>query len=86
MANHQSALKRIRRDTKRRRINLNRLNRVRTFIKKLQAHISKGDKAAAQTEFKTVQAEVMRGASKGVMHKNTASRRIARLNAQIKAM
>ena len=86
MANHKSALKRQRRDERRRVINLNRLNRIRTFIKRVQAAVLSGNKEEATKQFNLAQPEIMRGASKGVIAKNTAARRISRLSAKIKAL
>ncbi|NBP72765.1 MAG: 30S ribosomal protein S20, partial [Alphaproteobacteria bacterium] len=62
------------------------LNRVRTYVKKVEAAIASGDKSAAQDALRAAQPEIQRGAQKGVMHTNTASRKISRLSARIKAM
>ncbi len=86
MAHHQSAKKRIRRNAKRAEINRTRVSRVRTFVKKVEQAISKGDKDAAQAAFKVAEPELRRGASKGTMHANTAARKISRLNARIKSL
>ena len=86
MANHQSAKVRIRRNARRAAINGDRLNRVRTYVKKVEAAIASGDKPAAQDALRAAQPEIQRGAQKGVMHTNTASRKISRLSARIKAM
>lgn len=83
MAQHQSALKKIRRDKKKTLLNHARLSRLRTFIKKVEVAISAGNKSDAQTALKEVQPEIMRGASKGVLHRNTASRKMSRLNARV---
>ena len=83
MAQHKSALKRIRRDEKRTLQNHSRLARIRTFIKKVEAAITSGDKNSAQTALNIAQPEVMRGVTKGVLHRNTAARKISRLNAQV---
>jgi len=86
MANHHSAKVRIRRNARRAAINGDRLNRVRTYLKKVEAAIASGDKSAAQDALRAAQPEIQRGAQKGVMHTNTASRKISRLSARIKAM
>ena len=86
MAHHQSAKKRIRRNEKRRVINHARISRVRTFVKRVESAIAGGDKSAANDALKLAQPEMHRGVSRGVLHKNTASRKISRLSKRIKAM
>ena len=86
MANHASAKKKIRQIERRTEINRARLSRVRTFIKKVENAILNGNKAEAQEAFTLAQPEVMRGAQKGVMHKNTACRKLSRLAAGIKKL
>ncbi|AIT05348.1 MULTISPECIES: 30S ribosomal protein S20 [Sphingomonas] len=79
MANTPQAKKRIRRNDRRAEINGNRIGRIRTFIKKVEAALASGDKAAADTALAAVQPELQRGVAKGVLHKNTASRKFSRL-------
>ena len=86
MANHKSAKKRIIRNANRAEINKSRISRIRTFIKKVETAISFGDQAAAQTALKEAQPEIMRGVTKGVLHKNTASRKVSRLAARVKSV
>ncbi|WP_413204377.1 30S ribosomal protein S20 [Rhodospirillum sp. A1_3_36] len=86
MAHHKSAKKRIRRNANRYEINHARISRIRTFVKKVEAAIGAGDKDAAQAAFKVAMPEMQRGVTKGVVHKNTASRKISRLSARIKAI
>lgn len=86
MANHKSAKKRIRRNAKRAEINKSRISRIRTFVKRVEAAIASGDKDTAQSALKDAQPELMRGVSKGVLHKNTASRKMSRLSARVKAV
>ena len=86
MANHKSAKKRIRRNANRAEINKSRISRIRTFLKRVETAIASGDKAAAQTALKEAQPELMRGVSKGVLHKNTVSRKMSRLSAKVKAV
>ena len=86
MANHKSAKKRIRRNANRAEINKSRISRIRTFVKRVEAAIASGDKDIAQSALKDAQPELMRGVSKGVLHKNTASRKMSRLSARVKAV
>ena len=86
MANHKSAKKRIIRNAKRAEINGARIGRIRTFIKKVESAISAGDKDAAQAALREAQPEIIRGVSRGVLHKNTASRKMSRLSARVKAV
>ncbi len=86
MAHHSSAKKRIRRNARREVINGARVGRVRTFVKRVETAIASGDKSAAQAALKSAQPEMHRGVSKGVVHKNTVSRKLSRLSARIKAL
>jgi small subunit ribosomal protein S20 len=86
MANIRSAKKRIRQTARKTVVNRNRLGRVRTFVKKVESAIASGDKDAASAALKAAQPEIMRGVTKGVLHRNTASRKVARLNARIRAL
>ena len=86
MANMSAAEKAIRRNTRRRAINVSRMSRIRTFIKKVEAAILGGDKAAAQAAYKAMQPELQRGVSKGLLHKNTVARKQSRLSSRIKQM
>lgn len=86
MANHKSAEKRNRRRLRRTLINHSRLSRIRTYVKRVENAIKAGDKEAAGAAFKAMQPELMRGAGKGVLHKNTAARKLSRLSKQIKAL
>ena len=86
MAHHKSAKKRIRRNDRRSVINRNRVSRIRTYIRRVELAIDGGKKDEAQEAFKAAQPEIARGVTKGVMHRNTASRKISRLSARIKAM
>jgi small subunit ribosomal protein S20 len=86
MANHKSAEKRLRQTEKRTAINRSRMSRVRTFVKKVEAAVASGDKAAAQSAFQQAQPELHRAITKGVMHKNTASRKLSRLALRINAL
>ncbi len=86
MPNIKSAKKRVRRTERRTEINQARISRVRTFVKKVETAIEAGDKSAAEAALKTAQPEIMRGVTKGVLHRNTAARRVSRLSARVKAM
>jgi small subunit ribosomal protein S20 len=79
MANTPQAKKRIRRNDRRAEINGARVGRIRTFIKKVEAAIGSGDKVAAAAALADAQPEMARGVARGVLHKNTASRKFARL-------
>lgn len=86
MANHKSAEKRIRQTERRTEVNRARVSRIRTFVKKVESAIEAGNKTEAAEAFKAAQPELMRGASKGVLHRNTVSRKLSRLSARIKAL
>ena len=79
MANTPQAKKRIRRNDRRAEVNGNRVGRIRTFVKKVEAALGEGDKAAAAAALAAAQPEIARGVARGVMHRNTASRKFARL-------
>ena len=83
MANTPQARKRIRRNETRALINGNRLGRIRTFVKKVEAALAGGDKTAAAEALKAAQPELARGVARGVLHKNTASRKMSRLTKRI---
>ncbi len=86
MANSPSAKKRVRQTARRTDVNKARRSRVRTFLRKVEEAIAAGDQAAALDALKAAQPEIMRGATKGVLHRNTASRKVSRLHHRIKAM
>jgi small subunit ribosomal protein S20 len=86
MANTPQAEKRIRRNARRAAVNKARVSRIRTFVKKVEASLAAGDAAAAAEALKAAQPEMMRGVSKGVLHKNTVSRKISRLASRVKAL
>ncbi len=84
MANHASADKANRQTKKRTKINDERRNRIRTFIRKLEKAIADNDKKSAQEAFKIAESEIMRGVNKGVTKLNSASRKISRLSKRVK--
>ena len=79
MANTSSAKKATRKIAARTGVNKSRVSRIRTFVRKVEEAISSGDKAAAEAALKAAQPELIRGAAKGVLHANTASRKVSRL-------
>lgn len=86
MANTPQARKRIRRNERRAEINGNRLGRIRTFVKKVESALAGGDKAAASEALKAAQPELARGVARGVLHKNTAARKLSRLTKRVAAL
>ena len=86
MANTRSAKKMTRKIAKRTVVNRTRRSRMRTFIRKVEEAIATGDAAVAVTALKAAEPEMMRAAQKGVVHKNTASRKVSRLAARVKAL
>jgi small subunit ribosomal protein S20 len=86
MANTPQAKTRIRRNARRAEVNGNRVGRIRTFVKKVEAAITAGDKTAASTALAAAQPEMARGVARGVMHKNTASRKFSRLTKAVAAL
>jgi len=86
MANTKSAKKMVRKIAQRTEVNKARRSRVRTFIRKVEEEIMSGDKEKAAEALKKAQPEIMRAVTKGIMHKNTSSRKVSRLSARIKAM
>jgi small subunit ribosomal protein S20 len=86
MANTSSAKKATRKIARRTAINKNRRSRVRTYVRQVEEALAAGDKAAAEAAFKAAQPELMRAATKGVLHKNTASRKVSRLANRLKTL
>ena len=86
MANNPGARKAIRKIEARTEVNKARRSRVRTYLRKFQEALAGGDATAAKTAFIEAQSELMRAVSKGVVHKNTGSRKVSRLAAQLKKL
>src|SRR6201999_3073725 len=86
MANTPGSKKAVRKIARRTEINTARRSRVRTFLRKFDEALSKGDAAAAKDAFVKAQSKLMRAVTKGVVHKNTGSRKVSRLHAQLKKM
>ena len=86
MANTPSAKKAARKIERRTEVNRNRKSRMRSFIRKVDEAIASGDATAAKQALQDAEPEIMRAASKGVVHKNTAARKVSRLAARVKAL
>lgn len=86
MANTPQSKKRARQNERRLAVNKARRSRIRTFLRKVEEAIASGDKNAAAEALKAAQPELMRGVTKGVLHKNTAARKMSRLSARVKAI
>ncbi len=86
MANTSSAKKATRKIARRTAMNKNRRSRVRTYVRRVEEALLAGDKTAAAAAFSEAQPELMRAASKGVMHANTASRKVSRLARRVKTL
>lgn len=86
MAQLASAKKRARQMKRRTEVNRHRLGTVRTFIRKVEAAIADGKKSEAEAALRVAEPYLMRGVGKGVMHRNTAARKLSRLSKQIKGM
>jgi small subunit ribosomal protein S20 len=86
MANTSSAKKATRVSARRTIINKNRISMVRSSLRKVEEAISAGNQEAALLAMKTAEPQLMRGAQKGVLHKNTASRKVSRLTSRIRSL
>lgn len=86
MANTPQSQKRARQTERRTAVNKARRSRIRTFLRKVEEAIAGGDAQVAAEALKAAQPELMRGVTKGVVHKNTAARKMSRLAARVKAL
>ncbi len=86
MANTPQATKRIRRNNARAAVNTARVSRIRTFIKRVETALAGGDAAEAKAALSAMQPELARGVAKGVVNKNTASRKMSRLSKRVSAL
>ncbi len=86
MANSPQSKKRARQNERRFTVNKARRSRIRTYLRKVEEAIASGDQDNALKALKLAQPELMRGVSKGVLHKNTASRKMSRLSSRIKSL
>lgn len=86
MANSMQARKRVRQTARRTAINRRRTSRIRSYVRKVEEAIASGDKAAAAGALRAAQPEIARGAKTGILHRNTASRKLSRLARRIAKM
>ena len=86
MANTKSAKKAARKIARRTEVNKSRKSRMRTSIRNVEEALASGDQKAAAEALRNAQPELMRAAQKGILHKNTASRKVSRLSARVKAL
>ena len=86
MANTPQAKKRILRNTKRAQINGARVSRIRTFVKQVESALASGNKDEARAAIARMQPELARGVARGVLHKNTAARKLSRLTRRLTAL
>ncbi len=86
MANTSSAKKAVRQIARRTAVNKSRRSQMRTYLRKVEEAIATGDAAAATAAFDTAAPLLMRAAQKGIVHKNTASRKVSRLSKRVRAL
>jgi small subunit ribosomal protein S20 len=86
MANTPTARKRVRQIARRTATNRARISRIRTFTKKVETALAAGDVTSAREALKRAEPEIARGVTKGVLHKNTAARKISRLSQRVKKL
>ena len=86
MAHSRTAKKRIRQTAKRTERNRSRISRIRTFVRRVEDALEKGDAGAATAAFAAAAPELQRGVSKGVMHRNTVARKISRLSNRVRVL
>ncbi len=86
MANSPQSKKRARQALRRTLVNKTRRTRIRSYLRKVEEAIAGGDQSVAAAALKAAQPEIMRGVTKGILHKNTASRKVSRLSARVKAL
>jgi small subunit ribosomal protein S20 len=84
MANTKSAKKALRASERKNVVNTSRINRIRTFVKKVDSAIKAGDEPKAREAFKALEPEIMRGVTKKVLKLNTAARRLSKLSSSIR--
>jgi len=86
MANTKSAKKMVRKIARRTEVNTARVSRIRTYVRKVEEAIASGDKASATAALKVAEPEIMSGVTRGVLHKNTGSRKVSRLASRVGKM
>jgi len=83
MPNIASAKKRVRTTRKRTAVNHARKARIRSYLRKVEEAIASGDAAAARAALRVAEPEIMRGVTKGILHKNTGARKVSRLSKRV---
>jgi small subunit ribosomal protein S20 len=86
MANTKSAKKATRVIARRSEVNKSRRTNMRTYLREVELAIAAGDAKKAQDALKAAEPKIMRAAQLGVIHRNTASRKVARLTAQVRKL
>jgi small subunit ribosomal protein S20 len=86
MANTSSAKKAARKMLRRTEINKSRSSQLKGYLRKVEEALASGDKAAAKGALATAEPILMRSAQKGVIHKRSASRKVSRLAARVRAL
>jgi small subunit ribosomal protein S20 len=86
MPSHASAEKRVRQTARRTAVNKNRKSQVKSAVRNVEEALTSGNAKAAAAALKLAEPAIMRGVRKGVVHKNTAARKVSRLNARLKAL
>lgn len=86
MANTPSAKKAARKIARRTAVNRTPRTRMRSFVRRVEEAIASGDKEAAEAAFRAAQPQIMKAASKGILHDNTASRKVSRLHKRVAAL
>ncbi|MGQ3674827.1 30S ribosomal protein S20 [Xanthobacter sp. TB0139] len=86
MANTPSAKKAVRKIARRTEVNRNRRSRMRTYLRKVEDALATGNATAATEAFKAAEPEIMRAVTKGILHKNTASRKVSRLASRVRKL
>lgn len=84
MANHKSAEKRYRQIKRRTAVNRVRKSKIKRLVKMVETALGSQDHQAAVQAFQAAEPELARGVTKGILHKNTAARKISRLSQRIK--
>lgn len=86
MANTTSAKKAARKIAHKTAVNMVPRTRMRSFVRKVEEAIASGDKSAASAALKAAQPQIMKAATKGLVHRNAASRKVSRLAHRVAAL
>jgi small subunit ribosomal protein S20 len=86
MANTTSAKKAVRKIERRTMVNKSRRSQMRTYVRKVEEAIAAGDRDAAAAALLVAQPVVMRAAQKGIVHRNSAARKVSRLSLRVNAL